>query len=190
MAPIIAALSLIIHVIFDAYIIVLILRLILQKLGASWHNPITQFLIKLTETPLKPLRRLVPGFKGFDLAIILLAVIVQLVEIYLLFLISANMFPNIFGVLMVSIAALLTKTLYIYIYAIIINAIASWVPAMHQSPAMHLIYLLVNPILSRVGKIIPPIAGIDLSPMFAILALLIINILLLSPLMVWAKTLL
>lgn len=186
MDPITTALSLIIRFFFDAYTVVLILRFILQKLGASWHNPIVQFLIKLTQKPLIPFKKVTRGVKGFDFSIVLLALIVQLVETYLLILLATGSLANILGAIVLSIAQLAIKTLYVYIFAIIISAIASWVPTIQQSPVFDLVDLLTAPINQRIRKVIPPIAGIDLSPMFAILCLYLINILFLSQLQNWA----
>lgn len=181
MDPLISAGTLIIHVAFDAYIIILLLRLILQKLGANWFNPLSQFIIQLTEKPLKPLRKFVPGVKGFDLSILLLAIIVQLVEVILLWMLQFGPIPNIIGALVISFSELLSKVIYIYIYAIIISAVMSWIPSMQTHPLSHIIYLMVNPLLSRIRRFIPLIAGIDISPIFALLGFTLMNMLIVAP---------
>jgi YggT family protein len=94
MSPVISAASLLIHILFDSYIVILLLRLMLQKLGANWYNPISQFIIQLTEKPLKPLRKFIPGVAGFDLSILLLAFVLQYIEIVLLWVLQFGPVPN------------------------------------------------------------------------------------------------
>ena len=183
MTPLIAAATLIIRVIFDSYIVILLLRFILQKLHANWFNPISQFIIKLTELPLKPFKKIIPGFKGFDFSILFFAFIVQLIEMLLLTLLNAQTFPNIFGLFVLSLGEILYKFVYIYIYAIIINALASWIPSIQSNPLIDIIQLIVYPLLSRVRQMIPLIAGIDISPIPAILGLTVINMLIVTPIM-------
>lgn len=178
-----SALTLIIQVIFDAYIILLLLRLLLQKLRASWHNPISQFLVTLTEKPLKSLRKIAPGYKGFDLSILLFAAILQYIEVTLLFLLQMHSMPHILGTLLITIGEMASKLVYIYIYAIIINAIMSWAPSLQQHPASNIVTLIISPLLSRARQIIPVISGIDLSPLPVLLGLMLINILLIGPLL-------
>ncbi len=177
MNPLISAASLVIHLVFDAYIVILLLRFMLQKLHASWYNPLSQFIIQLTEKPLKPFRKIIPGAKGFDFSILCFAFILQFIEIILLWVLQFHVVPNMLGTIVMTVSEILSKFIYIYIYAIIINAIASWIPQMQTHPMAHIIYLIVDPILSYIRRVIPLIAGIDISPMIAILGLTLVNIL-------------
>ncbi|OGT44945.1 MAG: hypothetical protein A3E82_01820 [Gammaproteobacteria bacterium RIFCSPHIGHO2_12_FULL_38_11] len=183
MSPLIAACILIVHVGFDAYIVILLLRLILQKLGANWHNPLSQFIIQLTEKPLKPFRKIAPGVKGFDTAILLFALILQLVEIILLCLLQLGGMPALLGAFVITFSEILSKFVYIYIYTIIINAIASWFPQAQEHPIMRLINLIAEPVLSPIRRLIPLIAGIDISPIVALLVFTLINLLLVTPIL-------
>ncbi|PIZ05003.1 MAG: YggT family protein [Gammaproteobacteria bacterium CG_4_10_14_0_8_um_filter_38_16] len=172
----------IIRLVFNAYILILLLRFLFQKIQVSWHNPISQFIIKLTEKPLQPFRKIVRGVAGFDLSIILFAVILQLVESILFFgLLLNGKFPHLLGVLIITIASILNKFMDIYFYAIIIGAIASWIPSLQKNPAMDVVFRLTEPMLSRIRRIIPPIANIDLSPLFALLGLMLLTALIISP---------
>lgn len=183
MNPFVAASTLIIHLAFDAYIVILLVRLLLQKLSANWRNPLSQFIIQLTEKPLKPLRKMVPGVAGFDLSIIVLALILQLIEVVLLWVLQFGPIPNLLGALVIAVSEIISKFVYIYIYAIIINALSSWFPQMQTHPISHIVYLIVDPILARIRRFIPLIAGIDLSPMVAILIFTLMNMLLVMPLL-------
>ncbi len=183
MNPLISSGTLIIHVLFDTYIVVLLLRLLLQKLRASWHNPLSQFVIKLTEKPLKPLRKIIPGFQGIDYSILFFALVLQFIEIMLLWYFQFGMHANPAGMLIVAIGEILTKFIYIYIYSIIINAIASWVPQMQTHPLAHIVFLITDPALSRARRFIPPLGGIDISPMAVLLILTLINMLIVMPIL-------
>ncbi|HLB55845.1 MAG TPA: YggT family protein [Coxiellaceae bacterium] len=183
MSPLVSAGTLLIHFVFDVYIIILLLRFILQKLGANWHNPISQFVIQLTEKPLKPIRKIIPGVRGFDIAIIVLALILQLIEVILLWMLQFGPMPHLLGACVVAISGIISDFIYIYIYAIIINAIVSWFPSAQSHPLSQTVYLIVRPILYHIQRIIPLVAGIDVSPVFALLALTIINLLIAQPLL-------
>lgn len=183
MNPLISAASLVIHLVFDTYIVILLLRFILQKLHASWHNPLSQFIIQLTEKPLKPFRKIMPGIKGFDFSILCFALIVQLIEIILLWVLHYGTMPNMLGAVIITFSEMLSKFIYIYIYAIIINAIASWIPQLQTHPVAHIIYLIVDPLLSYIRRYIPLIANIDISPIIAILGLTLLNLLLIGSLL-------
>jgi YggT family protein len=183
MNPLISSGTLIIHVLFDTYIVILLLRLLLQKLGASWRNPLSQFVIKLTEDPLKPLRKIIPGFKGFDFAIVFLALLLQCIEIMLLWHLQFGVTANVQGTLIVACGEILSKFIYIYIYSIIINAVASWIPQLQTHPLAHIVFLITDPILSLARRFIPPIGGIDISPMAVLLLLALINTLIITPIL-------
>lgn len=183
MNPLISAGTLIIHVLFDTYIIVLLIRLLLQKLGARWHNPLSQFVIKLTEKPLSPLRKIIPGFQGFDLSILFFALILQLIEIVLLWHLQFGITPNAQGTLIIAFGEILSQFIYIYIYSIIINAVASWIPQIQTHPLSHIVFVITDPVLSLTRRFIPPLGGIDISPMFALLIFVLINTLIVAPIL-------
>jgi len=154
----------------------------LQKWRADWFNPISQFIVRCTEKPLKPFQKIVPGFRGFDLSIVLLALLLQLAEVLLLWWINTGSFPRVLGVLMMTIGELASNFIYIYIYAIVIDAIFSWFPALQAHALAHITRLIANPVLMLVRRWIPFVAGIDISPILALLFFTIINLLLVQPL--------
>lgn len=186
--PLISAATLLVHLVFGSYIFIFLLRFLLQKLNASWYNPISQLIIRLTEKPLKPIRKWIPGFKGFDFSIIALAAVLQIIEIILLMAIQFAVMPHFFGIVITTIAKLLSKFLTIYIYAIIINAIASWF-ARSKHPILDVVQLITWPVLSRLHRFIPSISGIDISPIIALLLLTFLNLLLIQPLLGLGTTL-
>lgn len=164
------------------YVVILLLRFLMQKLGASWRNQFSQFVIKITEKPLAPFRKIIPGVKGFDLSILVFAFILQFLGTGLIWLIALRAMPHAAGVLLLTISSIFSKFLHIYIYAIFLNVIASWILPLQMSPMMNIVSLLVDPLLSFIRRYIPLIAGIDLSPIPALFGLTLLNLLVNTPL--------
>lgn len=176
------AFGLIITVVFSLYIFLLLIRLLMQKFRVSWNNPVTQFVIKLTEPVIKPLRKFIPGVAGFDLAIVLIALILNMIYFTLLLWLKVSVFPNILGVLVIAVANLGIKVCNIFFWCIIINAILSWLPQLRANPAADIVHAFSQPLLSLARRFIPLIGGIDISPIPVILVLWLIQILALNPL--------
>lgn len=183
MNPIASTTALVIRTLFEAYIVILLVRFVMQKLRASWHNPVSQFVFQLTEKPLSFFRKFIPGFKGFDFAILFFALLVQFIEVTILWKVLFGANPTLLGTFVISIAKLFHTIIYIYIYGIIIGAIATWIPSLQSSPVIQMIDLITYPLLSKARGIIPLIANIDLSPIFVILLLTVVNTLFVSQLM-------
>ncbi|HYY15707.1 MAG TPA: YggT family protein, partial [Gammaproteobacteria bacterium] len=120
------ALTFLIKTVFELYILAVMLRFLLQLFRADFYNPISQFLIKITTPVLRPLRRWIPGFAGIDVAALALMAILQFIEIALIA--AANGYiPGIGGLLIVSIASLLQLLIYVFIVAILIQVVLSWI---------------------------------------------------------------
>src|SRR3990167_8660792 len=128
MSPLISAATLLIHLFFDTYIFILLLRFILQKLNVSWYNPVSRFIITVTQKPLIPFRKMIPRYDGYDFAILVFALIVQLIENCFLLWMQLGALPHGVGLFIIVFAQIMAKFISIYTYAIIINAIASWIP--------------------------------------------------------------
>jgi YggT family protein len=156
---------------FDLYLLILLLRLLLQYFRVDYYNPFSQFVVKATSPLVVPLRRIIPGYWGVDFATVLLLFIVTGIKIILICLISAQKFPNFSGLIVWSIGDLLNLGLKIFFYAVIINIVISWIPSLSRSPLAGIVYRLTEPLLKPVRRIIPLIGGIDISPIPVILIL-------------------
>ena len=165
--------SYLISTLLGLYIIIVLLRFLLQMVRADFYNPLSQFIVKATNPILKPLRRIIPGFYGLDIASLVLAYMLQVVENFLLFSIR-DIQINPLVLLWHSVGSLLTLILYIYFFAILVQVIISWVSPGTYNPATALIHHITEPVLRPAKKILPPISGFDLSP---ILVFIVINIL-------------
>lgn len=169
-----------IDTLFSFFLIAVMLRLLFQIIRADFYNPISQFLVKVTNPGIKPLRRIIPGIGGIDLASVVLLLLLQMLASFLIgWMVGANI--SIAALLVYSIADLISLLLNIYLIAIFIQVILSWVAAGTYNPVISLLYSLNEPILSRARRILPPISGLDLSPIIVILAIQLIKILVVAP---------
>jgi len=166
---------------FSLYIMVVMLRFLLQWVNAEFYNPISQFLVKVTHPLVRPLRRVIPSVGRIDTASLALMVALQMLAGFLVFAIQG--LPIAIGVLIVwSVVQLLNLLFNIFVFAIIIRAILSWVSPMSYNAATSLLHSLTDPMLRVVQRVIPPIAGIDLSPLVALIGLQVMKMVLLPPL--------
>ncbi len=171
---------LLVQTLFSLYLGVVILRLLLQLARADFYNPISQAMVKATNPLLLPLRRVIPPLGKVDTASIVLALIVQLIAMISILLLFGAGLPNIVTLLGWSVIGCVALTVNIYFFAIIINIILSWVAPGSYHPAAVLLYQLTEPVMQPFRKLIPPMGGIDLSPILVFLSISVVQILLKS----------
>ena len=176
------AIRFLITVIFDIYILAVVLRFLLQVVRADFYNPISQLLVTITNPPLRPLRRFIPGYRGIDLASVVLMLLLKAIEIFLISLLVYGRIPGIIGLFILSFAQLLNLIIYIFIIAIFIQVILSWVSPGAYNPATVLLYRLTEPLLRPARRLLPPISGLDLSPILVFILLQLTVILIIKPL--------
>ncbi len=165
-----AALIYLISTISDLYVTALLLRLLLQWVRADFYNPLSQFLIKVTNPVLVPARRLIPSIGRLDTASVVVMLLIELVQLTVISLISQAEFGFQF-LLLFAIRKLLITLLLTYLVLIIARVIVSWVASQSRHPLIPLIHQLTEPVLRPFGKVLPPLGGIDLSPLFALIAI-------------------
>lgn len=171
----------IIDVIFSTYILAVLVRFILQTQRADFYNPIAQFLVKITNPPLKPLRRIIPGIGGIDNASIFLLIVLQMTSTALTLTIGGGGLPKFGGLFFMSIAALVSLVINTFLFGILIQVIISWINPNSYNPALGLLNSLCEPVLAPFRRIIPAVSGFDLSPLVAMIALQVLNMLLVPP---------
>ncbi|HEY5604099.1 MAG TPA: YggT family protein [Gammaproteobacteria bacterium] len=174
------AIQFLIQTVFGLYLVAVMLRVILQLARADFYNPVSQFLVKVTNPPLIPLRRMVPGFMGIDFAAIVLMVLIKALEIFLIVLIK-GVSVNLLGIVVLAVAELLRLLINVYFFTILIQVVISWVNPGTFNPVVSLLYSINEPLLRRARRIMPPISGFDLSPIVVIILLQLISILLIQP---------
>jgi len=170
-----------IQTLFGLYIAVVVIRFLLQWVRADFYNPISQFVVKVTSPVLNPLRRVIPGYAGLDLSALALAWLLEAVELALLsFLLGLGHNP--LWALGWAVPALVGLVINIFLFAILVRVILSWVNPDPYNPAVSLLDRLTDPIMRPAQRLIPPIGGIDLSPMAAMIGLVLLQMLVLPPL--------
>ena len=188
----ISPLMLVINTLFDLYILLVLLRFLLQMLRADFYNPVSQFIVKLTTYPLRMLRRVIPSVGGQDTAAIVLCLVLIYGKFLLLRLLSIPavqiggvMAPlsgvSYAGLLVFCIADLIALTLTVFLVAVIIQVILSWISPGQYNPVIGLVHKLSDPVLKPIRKLIPSLGGLDLSPLFATLLLLVAKMLIVPP---------
>ena len=151
------------------YTSIILLRVWLQVARADFYNPFSQFVIKVTQPILGPLRRIIPSLKGWDTAAIVFALVISSIEALLpVFLLGHKLIIS--QLLIVSAIKLLISAYYLLFAVLILRAVLSWI-SQGNNPIEHLAIQLTEPILSPIRKIIPPIGGLDLSMIVLILGL-------------------
>lgn len=169
-----------IDILFSLYILVVMLRFLLQWVRADFYNPISQFLVRITQPVLKPLRRAIPGFAGIDLSSVVLMVILQMLSLALVMAVY-GITPQISYLIIRTPAELISMLLNLYLVAIIVQALLSWVQPNTHHPAMILLYSLTEPVLRLFRQVVPVIGGIDFSPLAALVAIQVLKMLILPP---------
>lgn len=159
------------------YITIVMLRFLFQLVRAEFYNPVSQFIVKATNPLLAPLRHIIPGISNIDIASLVLALLLQVLTIEAIFLIQYSQFPPFVAVLVTAVVKLIASVLNIYFWALLIMVILSWVAPYNNHPVTSLINSLLRPILSRIQKIIPPMGGLDFSPMVAMILIYCLKIL-------------
>jgi len=159
-----------IDIIFQLYATALLIRLLLQWVRADFYNPVSQFIVKITNPPVLPLRKVIPGFGGIDVSTLLLAFLVLAIKAMLIY---QTIEPLVIGI--IALGETIILIISIFLYSIIIQAILSWVNPDPYNPAVSLLNSLTSPILKHFRNLIPPMGGMDISSMFAIIALMFVQ---------------
>jgi YggT family protein len=170
-----------INTLFSLYIMAVLLRFLLAIVRADFYNPVSQFLVKVTNPPLLLMRRIIPSAGKIDTSALLLMLLLQMAALGLIALLRGSEI-SVGALLILSLAELLGLLLNIFLFAILIQVIMSWINPGAYNPAVSLLYSLTEPVLGPCRRLIPPFSGIDLSPLVALIAIQLAKMLLLPPL--------
>lgn len=167
-------LELLITSIVELYTMVVLLRLMMQLARADFYNPLSQFIVKATDPLLKPLRRFIPGLWGIDIPSVVLALLVQIVGLFIMMALKGDIIsPMLY--LLLGIAGALKVFLNLILFAIFIVVVISWVAPQSYNPAASLLRQIIDPIIAPFRRIIPPMGGLDFSIMLAMFIIYILR---------------
>jgi YggT family protein len=171
-----------IQVLFYFVMLLFILRILFKLLHVNPYNPVSIFVFKLTQPVIQPLRSIIPKQGNFDFAALLPLFVLEILKILLTVWVAGGAFANYWPIFIWGLGDILTQLINLYFYAIIVYAILSWVAPHSRNAMVEILDGLCTPILAPIRRVIPLLAGMDLSPLVAIIVLQLMNILLANPL--------
>ncbi len=179
------ALRYILETAFDLFVLAVLTRFYAQAFRAPFRNPIANFIVALTDFAVKPMRKIIPGAMGLDLASLLVAWIAQsilLTALYAMISLNVLAMPAFWPALVLLALVKLAKlTIYLLMGVVIIQALLSWVSPYH--PIRPFFDALSRPFLRPFQRLIPLVGGVDLSPL---ILLVILQVILIAP-MLWLE---
>ncbi|KHN53698.1 YggT family protein [Pectobacterium fontis] len=167
-------LTFLVKTLIDLYVMVLLLRIWMQWSHSDFYNPLSQFVVKITQPIVGPLRRILPSLGPIDSASLLLAFILTTIKYPLLLLIQSGTLTLSPVNLLIGLISLLKSAGYMVFWVIIIRSLMSWV-SQGRSPVEYLLHQLSEPLMAPIRRIIPAMGGIDFSAMAVILILYLLN---------------
>ena len=162
------------------YLLIIMLRFILQLVRANFYNPLSQFAVRATQPLLKPMRRIIPSLFGLDMSSLVLAILVQMALMALILLLLYGTTGNPLQLLIWSLIGVTALFLNIFFYALIISVILSWVAPGSHNPGAELINQICDPFLAPFRRILPNLGGLDISPILAFMALKLLDMLVIN----------
>ena len=172
------ALIFIVDTLLSLALFVVLARLLLQWARADFRNPIAQAIVRLTNPLILPLRRVLPPIGKVDTASVVAVILVAIIKRGILFALTGYGTPGLALWVQAVAVELVQALLRTYFYAIVLYALLSLIAPGGYSPLQSVLASICEPILRPFRRLIPPIAGIDLSPLWVVIAIQAILLLL------------
>ena len=172
-----------INTILGLYLYTLVARIWMQKCRVNYFNPLSQFVVRVTDPLVKPCRRFIPGVKGFDLSILFCVTVIQtavLCGVLLLMGVRGVAFMAIVSFVVAKVISLIEG---FFFYVIIVSVLLSWLQPRGGTPLAEIATALSEPLLRLARRFVPQIGGLDFSPLILIVVLQLIKMVLVSPLL-------
>lgn len=168
------AMIFVVQTLVSLYLVIVLLRFVLQLVKADFYNPLSQFAVRATQPLLKPLRRVIPSIGGLDTSSLLLSVAIQalLMAFVMMFVLYSYSPLQLVIWAIIGVTSLFLKIFWV---AMIVMVIVSWVAPNSHNPAAELAYQISEPVLAPFRKLIPNLGGLDISPIFAFLAIQVVQ---------------
>ena len=157
-----------IRVLSHLYLLLFLLRFIMQWIRADFYNPLAQFIVRATNPLVVPTRRLIPASSGIDLPTLVLLVLLEVIATWLLLYVAsapATLIQFAGFVLL----RLVSLTLSLYTWTILVYVILGWISPGGYHPLTMMLAELNEPVLRPIRRLLPPISGLDLSPLLAVI---------------------
>ena len=180
--------QILIEVIFGLAVLLFVLRVLLQLVRANFYNPICQFVYKATNPVLMPMRRVLKPLRNLDSAGAVVAFLLECLKIWLLVAVAGRALGPA-ATLVLGFADLLSMLVGLYFALILARVILSWVGRDSYHPIVPLIAQLTQPVIAPLRRVLPDLGGFDLSPMMAMVLLMLARALIIAPLQDWGALL-
>lgn len=181
-------LAFVIDTLLSLYILVLMLRFLLQLFRADFYNPLSQFLLRAAKPALQPLNRLVPSTTRINGPTLVAMLVMQTLVVGVVASLQGSL-PGLGALIMLALTELVTLVINVFFFTILIQTIMSWVSPTTHNPLSSVLHSLTAPLLDPARRLLPATAGIDFSPLIALLGLQVAKMLLIPPLLAIAKLL-
>lgn len=160
----------------DFYLIIMMLRFIMQLVIADFYNPISQFVFKATQPLVGPLQTILKPIGRFDPASLTLAIALQIAGIVVLLMLNNVTTPNPVTLFLWGFVGALGLLVKIYFYALLATIILSWISPGGSNPAAYLLHQMTEPVMAPVRSLLPPMGGLDFSPIVVFILINIVEI--------------
>ena len=164
------AANFIIQTIGSLYLFIVLMRFIMQLMLANFYNPLYELAVKATQPLLRPIRRVVPSLLGLDISSLVLALLLQIL-MFVVILILHGYQPITVLLLPWGLIGILSIFLKIIFWSIIISVILSWISPGSRSPGADLVAQITETVLAPLRRLVPNLAGLDISPILAFIAI-------------------
>jgi YggT family protein len=158
------------------YLIIVMLRFIMQLVRADFYNPISQFVFKATQPLVGPLQTILKPIGRFDPASLTLAIALQIAGIVLLLMLNNVATPNPVTLFLWGFVGALGLLIKIYFYALLATIILSWISPGGSNPAAYLLHQITEPVMAPIRSLLPPMGGLDFSPIVVFILINIVEI--------------
>lgn len=176
----------VVQTLVSLYLVIVLLRFVLQLVKANFYNPLSQFAVRATQPLLKPIRRIIPSVFGLDTSSLILSIVIQALLMAFVLMVTYGTFGDLPHLLMWAIIGVTSLFLKIFWVAMIVMVIVSWIAPGSHNPAAELAYQISEPVLAPFRKLVPNLGGMDISPIFAFLAIQVIQSFVMPPLAAYA----
>jgi YggT family protein len=164
--------------VFSLVVGAFLLRLLFQVVRADFRNPFAQAIVRVTNPIVVPLRKVLPPLGRVDTASVVAVVLAQMLRTGIVFALGAGAAPPLGNLLAIAIVELLDTTLLLFLVAIFVYVILSWVSPDGYNPVARLLGNLVEPLLAPFRRALPSLGGLDLSPLVVILLISVLRMVL------------
>jgi len=177
-SAIVETLIFLIRTVLDLFFLLVLMRLLFQYFKVEFYNPFYQYILKITNTILIPIQKIIPRSPKIDLSVVSLLIGIKAFELLLITFLASGSIPKIGNLIIWPLGEILTQTIHVLCLAIFVGSLLSWMQPYRQTPLSAILYQITEPLLSRARKAVPSGIGIDISPILVIVGLQAIEILL------------